>query len=1301
MRILVIRGANLASLEGEYELGLDTGPLAETGVFAICGPTGSGKSTLLDGVCLALFETAPRLEGNRRVRVRRDGNDADPITTSDPRSILRKGAGSGFAEVDFEGVDGRRYRARWDVRRARNRPEGKLQAATMSLTALDTDERWEGRKTDVKEEIERRLGLRFDQFKRSVLLAQGDFAAFLDAEPKDRADLLERMTGTAIYGAISIEAHARAVRERDQMDRAFSLLQAVPVLALDERAAQEGRVEELATQVRRDELAVHDAEAAVRWHQMLDALTREEREVVAREARIAEQLEAWEPRRRELEAAESVRPLRGLFCVVGGAAEAHEARSVELASARATARAAEEAAVAASVARRRAEDESAFERSRHEAHVGLVARARALDREIAALASTASNAAAQAQVAGARLARAVARHDEIESRAARLERDADTLQRWLEGQSASVMLAADWSRGRERLERLAQAHADEGAAALAWQRAKVRLSAAAVREAQAQARLTSLERAGRELEEVSQGLRAAIASASSGALDGPTEAWTARRGALETLVALASQAQEAWDAERRHRVRAERGRAAAANAEEHAQECARECALGAARMEELERQRDRVRAQLDLSAHRAELVDGEPCPLCGSEDHPLAAEAPALDAILSEVDQRLGALRDELRRAESSGAASRKEAEGQRAVANDADEEALVFSRKLALATARYRDAAGAIGGDASLTAELGCARAEHGELLPTAARALLDGALGEADEKLAELRRERDVRRGREREADALLARLEGVRRDASSARTAREDATRELGAAVNQEALARVEHARLEQERAKLEASLEASVAPVFAQLGASISMVRSADATLVVDGGAGGSAHSAFHIDSAESWRVAAARDPAAFVGRVVEVVEARIERFEALDGLRAQLRELTHERASSSAERRVAVDAHASAAEAHANANDEEAGARARRASVLEEDADPSEQRSSARLADAVQEAERRRAAQEAATLSEAKSRETRERASDAVDKARTALADASAALDRALADVALADGACADRALTRETALSLLALDPAPIDGWRASLERLDRERAEVEAVRVERARKREAHEASDAPTTDPAQSQTLVADAAARLAATRELLHGIRARIEQDDQNRTKSDGLMVELDAMRARLGVWEVLADLIGSASGAKLRIFAQSLTLDLLVEHANHHLRELVRRYALSRVPGESLALQVIDHEMGDEVRSVGSLSGGESFLVALGMALGLASLSSQRARVDTLFIDEGFGALDAASLEQVLGTLDELRAKGRQIGLISHVPTVAERFETRVEIVPAGPARSRVEVVGRDL
>ena len=238
---------------------------------------------------------------------------------------------------------------------------------------------------------------------------------------------------------------------------------------------------------------------------------------------------------------------------------------------------------------------------------------------------------------------------------------------------------------------------------------------------------------------------------------------------------------------------------------------------------------------------------------------------------------------------------------------------------------------------------------------------------------------------------------------------------------------------------------------------------------------------------------------------------------------------------------------------------------------------------------------------------------------------------------------------------------------------------------------------AERARKRETHETLEPPPLDAAQAREAVIAADKAGAATRDLLMAERARLMRDDEQRKEASALAEEIEAQSARVAVWESLSDLVGSANGSRLRVFAQSLTLEILLEHANLHLRELAPRYALARVPGEDLTLMVIDHEMGDEVRAVSSLSGGESFLVALGMALGLASLSSQRARIDSLFIDEGFGALDPSSLDLVLSTLDRLQASGRQVGLISHVPTIAERFDTRVSVVAAGPARSRVELV----
>ena len=129
MKILAIRLKNLASLAGPFEIDFTAEPLASAGLFAITGPTGAGKSTLLDALCLALFGAVPRLENiGRETRV----PDADgEILTNDPRTLLRRGTGSCFAEVDFVGIDGRRYRARWEANRARDKANGKPQGLSL------------------------------------------------------------------------------------------------------------------------------------------------------------------------------------------------------------------------------------------------------------------------------------------------------------------------------------------------------------------------------------------------------------------------------------------------------------------------------------------------------------------------------------------------------------------------------------------------------------------------------------------------------------------------------------------------------------------------------------------------------------------------------------------------------------------------------------------------------------------------------------------------------------------------------------------------------------------------------------------------------------------------------------------------------------------------------------------------------------------------------------------------------------------------------------------------------------------
>jgi exonuclease SbcC len=175
--------------------------------------------------------------------------------------------------------------------------------------------------------------------------------------------------------------------------------------------------------------------------------------------------------------------------------------------------------------------------------------------------------------------------------------------------------------------------------------------------------------------------------------------------------------------------------------------------------------------------------------------------------------------------------------------------------------------------------------------------------------------------------------------------------------------------------------------------------------------------------------------------------------------------------------------------------------------------------------------------------------------------------------------------------------------------------------------------------------------------------------------------------------------DALSQRLETFkQARIEMIGSQDGSKFRTFAQSLTLDALLGYANRHLEDLARRYLLQRVPGSDLELQVIDQEMGDEVRSVHSLSGGESFLISLALALGLASLSSNRTQVESLFIDEGFGSLDPATLDIAIASLDELQSLGRKVGVISHVPAMVERIGVQVRVGVHGGGKSSVTTVG---
>ena len=171
MKILAIRLKNLTSIEGAVEVDFAMEPLNSAGIFAISGATGAGKSTLLDALCLALYDKAPRFANSVESINLADVGD-NQINQSDVRNLLRRGTTDGYAEVDFLGVDGHRYRSRWSVRRTRNKVSGSLQPQTMDVKELDTGKEFQGTKKELLAQLTELVGLTYEQFTRTVLLAK-------------------------------------------------------------------------------------------------------------------------------------------------------------------------------------------------------------------------------------------------------------------------------------------------------------------------------------------------------------------------------------------------------------------------------------------------------------------------------------------------------------------------------------------------------------------------------------------------------------------------------------------------------------------------------------------------------------------------------------------------------------------------------------------------------------------------------------------------------------------------------------------------------------------------------------------------------------------------------------------------------------------------------------------------------------------------------------------------------------------------------------------------------------------------
>ncbi|TNC72487.1 exonuclease SbcC [Janthinobacterium lividum] len=1251
MKILKISGKNLASLAGEFEVDFQQEPLASSGLFAISGPTGAGKSTLLDALCLALYDATPRL-----LKVLGRGSalpdvGKETVNAQDTRTLLRRGTPDGYAQVDFVGNDGASYRARWSVRRSRTKAEGALQATAMSLHQLPALQPIGGTKTEVKEEIEKRIGLSFDQFTRAVLLAQNEFSTFLKTEDNERGELLETLTGSSIYTDISMRAFERAKKEKQVLERLGEKLADQRPLSPEERAETEALCNAADTALHTIDLRKAVLELQQRWHQETHKLQAQVASAQQTLDSADAERAAAEERRAALAQWELLQPARPLIDDVARLANdiASTGAALEVSRAQAAQAVASEAQLAQAV-QLAAADLLAKEAAQRDA-APLLDQAKALDAGIAAHlpAHEQAKQAAQGADQANEAARAALHTLQQRQQTAQAEQEAGS--QWLASHQQWQALAQSWQLWDQLFVQAGQAaaQADAADASMAASARQVCQALDTTQAAQAALASAAAALALRDAER-----REALAAVQ--AIDG--QGLQEQRGQLEAHARILSSAEKTWSELARQQQALAHWQAKAAQLAQAAQTEstalaaeAAQTALLEARLAQAEKSLKGAEAACAASVEqlRANLQDDLPCPVCGALEHPYSHADDALQAMLASLQDDVLACRTQVR-----GNLER------------------LATHKAALA-AHMRE-------QAQTAAELSA--------LPS----IIDGlnAQWQPHADTLQLPPEDERTDWFTRQLAANAAGLQALEQQETALRQA--GARREQTQAAHE--LASSEHARCTSAVAEAQARL----AQLQAQQAASIDKGETAraalDALLAQLDGAFADA------DGAEDWKDSWRAGPAAF--RAARESESRQwlkqqadqdKRGHALATLAAQLEAAL---LAAGKAQHTAQEAHA----AFAAADKQRTALQAQRSALWQGQSVAEVERA---LAGATAQAKEQLAQQQTAAQSASQQRTRLDEACAQLSQRLAALREqehgAAAALHDWLRQFQEAHPAQAPADMAGLRAR--LAIAPDAMRAERDALQVIaDRHTAAV-SVLAERRQQLAAHvqQPPQALEMDVAALQAALDALLLERQAANEEATRLRLAIAQDDARRHSAQAMLAQIEAQAVIERRWASLNELIGSADGKKFRNYAQQFTLEVLLGYANAHLNHLARRYQLERIDNPnnpSLGLMVRDQDMGGELRSVHSLSGGESFLVSLALALGLASLSSNRVRVESLFIDEGFGSLDTETLRVAMDALDGLQAMGRKVGVISHVQEMTERIATRILVQPGSGGKSVVTV-----
>ena len=1160
MRILQLRCTNLNSLVGDWVLDFTHPAFSAEGLFAITGPTGAGKTTVLDAICLALYGQTPRLG-----KITKGSNE-----------IMSRHTGICSAEVTFCTQKGS-FRCHWSQRRARQQSTGELQTPRHEISDASSGALLATKKNSVVETVAHVTGMNFERFTRSMLLAQGEFAAFLNASPSERAPILEQLTGTELYSHISMRVYQRKEAEREQLKTLQLKLAGLPLLSAE---AEQQLNDDLQQHINHEQ-RVNDQLAGLvqhmQWLETLQQLENQQRQLSEDETSLQQQCRDFLPHQARLKRAQQALELSGDYATLTALRQTHHNTQSALKNAQ---QSIPQHINNAQIVIRdfaAAHDMLVAHQQRDQQH--LHRQQEELNTQTAQLKNNAQDQRLITELAG-------------------LQQQVETIERLRQQQ---VQQHKDIATAAQRVEITTQDYKDQLAfTEKAQQHLEAKQALLTAADADYRAHL-----AGRELSAWHHQHQTLIGHQEH--IKQLLNAVESRTSASETIHYL-NERRETCIAMRDDLITTLTTQQTKQTALEHEID-ALEARLGV--LQQIE----------SLVEMRHQLEDGTPCPLCGATDHPFAAgNVPTPDATRQQLVAKRQALKKLVKLQSEQRIEEAKLTKDLEQIAAAHDQQ----TQQLASTNEQITTLAAALSSiltirldDPNLAATLSHQQQTLADQLSQINTTLM--SIENSGNQLAQLRE------------------------TVAEAKEAIADQNRNTQTAQHQQDLAQEKLKTLSEHAATLQTQHNQAVTHLQAHLmvfGVTAITVDDLQPTL------------AQLTARAEQWQ---------HQQQTIRALEREIDKL-TLEG-RHQQQQLAQQQHELNKQREYLAQ-------------------QMQRFGVRD---DPLSKLPGAVIAAPA----------------------------DALEHNRQQWERAQAAFERLITQISTLEHNIASQVQTLEPTAQrfvekLHAADFSDESSYRAAcLAETERAKLQQQAqtladaetalqLKIAENRVQLEQQRAKALTSEPLASlQSIHAQLLDEQKTRQHTIGGLNHQLNEHRKLKKQQGQLLTACENQHRECSHWETLNHLIGSADGKKYRNFVQGLTFSQLVSHANQQLQQMTDRYLLVHDDTRPLELNVIDHYQAAVTRSTKNLSGGESFIVSLALALGLSRMASEHVRVESLFLDEGFGTLDEEALESALQTLASLQHNGTLIGVISHVAALKERISTQIEVIPEIGGRSRIK------